>query len=230
MSIARYLDQQERHRLLAELPSPRDRLLVVLGLNTGLRVSSILSLRWKQLMRGQEPLAFLEVPRRFLKGGRALTKKRVSSRRIPLNAAAAAAVKEWAFARAGSGPVDGEKYVFSSRKRFPGGLSRRQAHTIISEAARRAGLSPGVAPHGLRRSYAGDVYLATGKDLLAVQALLFHSSPVTTARYLRPRQEDLDQVVLGLAAGVGAADQNAGSRISLGHVPPPPTPPGNQRA
>jgi len=214
MSTARYITPAERQRLLAELPNPRDRLVAIIGFNTGLRISEILSLRWKQLMRGHEPMAYLEVPRRFLKGGRARTKKRVTSRRIPLNAAVAAAIKEWAFARTGSGPLPGERFVFSSRKRYPGVLSRRQAHTIISEAAHRAGLAPGVAPHGLRRSYAGDVYAATGHDLLAVQSLMNHRSCLTTALYLKPRQEELDQVVLSLGAGVVDSDQNHACRIS----------------
>jgi len=114
---------------------------------------------------------------------------------VPLNAAEAAAIKEFAFARFGSGPVDRDAVVFASRKRYPGVLSRRQAHTIVSDAALRAGLAEGVAPHSLRWAFARDVYAATNYDLVATQTIPGHASPLTTAHYLRPRREALDQVV-----------------------------------
>jgi len=64
MGITRYIQPAERELLLT-LPNPRDRLLVILGLNTGLRISELLTLRWHQLVRNGEPIALLEVSRRF---------------------------------------------------------------------------------------------------------------------------------------------------------------------
>jgi integrase/recombinase XerD len=189
-------------------------MLVILVLNTGLRISELLTLHWRQLVRNGEPTPLLEVSRRFLKGGRGPARKQVCSRRVPLDAAAAAAIREFAFARFGSGPVDRDAVVFASRKRYPGVLSRRQAHTIISEAALRAGLAEGVAPHSLRRAFARDVYAATNHDLVATQTILGHASPLTTARYLRPRQEELDQVVLNLGTENVVTDHLHDSRNS----------------
>ena len=214
MSTARYISPEERASLLLELSNPRDRLIVALGVNTGLRVSELLSLRWRQLIQRGEPASVLEVPRRFLKGGRALTRKRVSSRRVVLNAAAASAVKEFAFARFGSGPVKDNEPVFKSRKRFPGMLGRKQAHTIIRAAAERAGLASGVAPHSRRRAFAGDVYAATGHDLVATQLLMGHASPLTTAQYLKPRQDELDQIVRELPTTSTASAEINRTRIS----------------
>jgi integrase/recombinase XerD len=148
-------------------------------------VSELLTLRWGQLVRNGEPIAVLEVARRFFEGGRGRAGNQVCSRRVPLNAAAAAAIKKFAFARFGSGPVDRDGVVFASQKRYPGVLSRRQAHTIISEAALRAGLAAGVAPYSMRRAFARDVYAATNHDLVATQTILGHASPLTTAHYLR---------------------------------------------
>jgi integrase/recombinase XerD len=223
MSVARYISPEERQAILQELRDPRDRLFFQVGVNTGLRISSILGLRWRQLMQDGEPVAILEVPRRFLKGGRGVHRKKITSRRIPLNAAAAAAVKEWAFARFGSGPVDPEAPVFTSRKRYPGTLGRKQAYTLIRAAAERAGLKNGVAPHSMRRAFAGDVYSATGKDLLATQSLLGHASPLTTASYLKPKEEDLFNVVRNLSAASpveveprssGACSPNSAMRLA----------------
>jgi len=84
-------------------------------------------------------------------------------------------------------------------KKSPGVLSRRQAHTIIASAAARAGLTGPVGPHGCRRSFAIGVYQMT-KDLLAVQLLLGHADPLTTATYLRwGREQELENIVLRLA-------------------------------
>jgi integrase len=200
MSVARYISPEERQALQQELRDPRDRLFFQIGVNTGLRCSSILTLRWRQLMQNGEPVEILEVPRRFLKGGRSVHRRKITSRRIPLNAVAAAAVKEWAFARFGSGPVEPEAPVFTSRKRYPGTVGRKQAYTLLRAAAARAGLKSGVAPHSMRRAFAGDVYAATGKDLLKCQVLLGHASPLTTAIYLRPQEEELFNVVRNLPA------------------------------
>lgn len=214
MSTTRYIQPAERELLLQTLAIPRDRLLVVLGLNTGLRISELLTLNWGQLVRNGEPTAPLEVSRRFLKGGRGRARKQVCSRRVPLNAAAAAAIKEFASARFGSGPVDRDAAVFASRKHYPGVLSRRQAHTIVSGAALRAGLAEGVAPHSLRRAFARAVYAATNHDLVATQTILGHASLLTTAHYLRPRQEELDQVVLNLALAPVVTGDIRDGRIS----------------
>lgn len=206
MSVARFITPEERQAILQELRNPRDRLFFQIGVNTGLRISSILGLRWRQLMEDGEPVAILEVQRRFLKGGRGVHRKKITSRRIPLNATAAAAVKEWAFARFGSGPVEPEAPVFTSRKRWPGTLGRKQAYTLLRAAAERAGLKSGVAPHGMRRAFASDVYSATGKDLLATQSLLGHASPLTTALYLKPREEELFNVVRNLSGPCAIPD------------------------
>ncbi len=198
MGTARFIEPAERCLLFEQLPSARDRLLATLGLCTGLRVSSVLSLRWRQLWQRGCPVSVIEVPRRHLKGGQSAHRRRVLSRRIPVNAALTDAI--WAFARAefaGAEP-NAERLVFESPRRPGFSLTRQQAYNIIARAGERAGLVGRIAPHGLRRSFAGDAYEATGHDLVATQLLMGHSSPLVTAAYLRPRQEELDAVVLRL--------------------------------
>ncbi len=194
MSIARYITPEERLRLLAVLPNPRDRLLVVMGLNTGFRVSELLSLKWGQIWRDGQPLAYVEVARRNLKGGRSAQRKNVLSRRLPINAAAAVAVREYAFAVSGSGVPDPAAWVFASRKRCPGVITRRQAHTILARAGVRAGLIGKVAPHGMRRAFGLDCYDLT-KDILLVRDLLGHRSVLTTESYLKRGEDQMHQVV-----------------------------------
>jgi site-specific recombinase XerD len=194
MSTARYIAPEERTRLLAVMPNPRDRLLVILGLNTGFRVSELLSLRWRQLWQDGQPLAYVEVARRHLKGGRSEWRKKVLSRRLPINAAATKAIREYVFAISGSGCPDPAAWVFASRKRYPGVITRRQAHTLIARAGRRAGLAETVAPHGMRRAFGIDAFELT-KDVLLVRDLLGHRSVLTTEAYLRRGEDRMHAVV-----------------------------------
>ncbi|WP_221033284.1 tyrosine-type recombinase/integrase [Actomonas aquatica] len=198
MGVARFIEKPERELLLQTLTRARDRLLVELGLNTGLRVSSMLSLRWKQLWRDGDIVSVLEVPRRYLKGGQGARKKAMMSRRIPVNESLRGAILEHLREEFGELPPLAEGWVFRSQKRSPGVISRQQAYHVIRSAAQRAGLDHGVAPHGLRRSFAHDIYDASGHDLVITQKLLGHASVETTAHYLRPEEEKLDSLVLGL--------------------------------
>jgi len=197
--IARYLEPQERRALLAELKNSRDRLLVVLGLNTGLRVGSILSLKWKQLVWDGQPVLAVEVPRRAFKNGKnRLRRRSITSRRLVVNETLKGAIIEHLRVEFGAAPPPPEGWVFASRKRWPGAITRQHAHAIISEAAARAGLPPGVAPHSLRRSFAAEVYSSSGHCLLKTQVALGHSSVQVTALYLKPDQDEVDDLIRGL--------------------------------
>jgi len=57
-----------------------------------------------------------------------------------------------------------------------------------------------ISPHSLRRTFATDIYRATGCDLVATQRIVGHSSPLVTANYLRTDQDELDAVVRTLGS------------------------------
>lgn len=62
-------------------------------------------------------------------------------------------------------------------------LSEQAIYHLLRRLGARAGLAP-FSPHDPRRSYIGEL-LGTGADLVVVQRLVVHQSPVTTARYDR---------------------------------------------
>ena len=220
MAIARFLEAPERAALLARLPNPRDRLLLIIGFNSGLRLSEILSLNWCQIIKPDgEAKGAMEIHRRNLKGGHGRHRQRLRSREIPLNAAIRAAVNEYRFTIAGSGVPPLAAPVFRSRKRSPGRITRWHAHEIIKGAAERAGLEGKVASHSMRRSFAVNCYKATGHDLAALQALLGHASPTTSAIYVCPRREELAAVYDKLADF--DAPLEGCSSVAVPHEPTP---------
>ena len=172
----------ERPQLLAALPRARDRLFLILALHTGLRVSELLSLRVGQVWRGGAAVDFVDVPRRLLKGGKGAKARRVQSRRIPMHPVVVRALQECLTDTYGSTePVAGD-YLFRNMKRVGHPVGRIQAYLILRRAATAAGLVGTVSPHSLRRSFATDVYKATGNDFVATQRIIGHSSPMITAK------------------------------------------------
>lgn len=182
MSVARYLEPEERTRLLRQLQSPRDRLLVQLGLCTGFRISEILSLRWRQVWTAAGPAREIEIPRRCLKNGRGSRRAAVRSRRVPVLAPVAEALREHLFAEFGSASPPQQDWLFPSPRNPTQALTRRQAYGIIVAAANRAGLDGAIGTHSLRRSLATDCYRALG--LIETRDLLSHSSVTVSELYV----------------------------------------------
>ena len=91
---------------------PRDALLITLGMETGLRVSELLSLAIHDVSCEGVPVTALRVPKRNLKGGRSRF-SRVQSRSLPINLRAREALLTALAARPNAAPSDP---LFLSRK------------------------------------------------------------------------------------------------------------------
>jgi integrase len=142
----RWLSAEEEARLLAAALSETLRALIVLGLNTGLRIQAeALQLRWEDIdmKRGQ-----LTVAAAYAKNGR--------SRMVPLNSIVRQALAP--LQRHATGP-----FVFSK----PNGDPYRSIRSAFQTACRRAGLS-GVTPHTLRHSF-GSRLAMSGADMRTIQ-------------------------------------------------------------
>lgn len=76
-----------------------------------------------------------------------------------------------------------------------------QAFRILVGVARECGIDEvRISTHTLRKTFVARVYAASGHDLIKTQRIVGHASPLTTARYLETDQEELDDLVRGLAA------------------------------
>lgn len=173
-TLPRHLRPGEIEALL-EAPSAamgplalRDRALLELLYATGLRVSELVSLDWRDIdLRGR-------VLRVLGKGGK--------ERMVPFGRPASTALKRWLTAwdelfRKSSGR---DEPVFLNAR--GGRLSDRSVRRTIDRYVSQAAVARGVHPHTLRHTFATHL-LENGADLRAIQELLGHASLKTTQKY-----------------------------------------------
>ncbi len=162
----RYLNEDEVARLCQACKKERDRLLILLLFQTGLRISEALSLT-PALIRNFEGKPAMEI---VGKG------KKLRMVALPVN------LKEKL-----------ESYAYRARielgERFFG-INRSRAWQILNEARKASGLEKRVFPHLLRHSDAIIRLRKTGNPK-ALQYHLGHNTPAMTLRYLSTlTQED----------------------------------------
>ncbi|MBC9224699.1 site-specific tyrosine recombinase XerD [Aeromicrobium sp. 636] len=146
----------------------RDRALLEVLYGTGARISEAVGLDVDDVDLDQSSVL--------------LTGKGSKQRIVPLGSFARDALEAYLTkarphltAATGSGPA-----MFLNAR--GGRLSRQSAWTVLTKAARRAGLTVDVSPHTLRHSFATHL-LDGGADVRVVQELLGHASVTTTQIY-----------------------------------------------
>lgn len=150
--------------------SPRDRALVSLMLDAGLRVSEAVGLPWANVRQGTGEIVVVRG-----KGQR--------DRVVPCT---------WPMLRdLQAGRHHGTPWVCWSLTRPAHHITRSRAAQICTALGQQVGL-PGLHPHQLRHTYATGL-LRAGLDLLDIQALLGHSDLATTAIYLHVERSALGQ-------------------------------------
>jgi site-specific recombinase XerD len=157
----RILSERQVFALLEAVEDrPRDHALIRLLYNGGLRVSELVTLRWRNLVEGVANVTG--------KGGK--------TRVVRLSRGT------WAELQAlRTAETIGEDLVFP--------MSAVNAWKRVKRAARLAGISEiPVSPHFLRHSH-GTHALRRGADLATVRDTLGHASIATTSRYLHARPE-----------------------------------------
>jgi integrase/recombinase XerC len=163
--LPQVLDPDEA-KALVEVPTDaplglRDRALLELFYSSGLRLSELCGLRWRDL---------------DLQGGLVTVLGKGSKQRsVPVGTHARAALAEW---RNDQRPA-GDAFVFPGRN---GPITPRGVQARLRTLAQRQGLFKRVHPHLLRHSFASHVLESSG-DLRGVQELLGHADISTTQIY-----------------------------------------------
>lgn len=163
--LPQVLDPDEA-KALVEVPTDaplglRDRALLELFYSSGLRLSELCALRWRDLQLDDGLVTVLG------KGSR--------QRSVPLGSHARRALSEW---RASSGAA-ADAPVFPGRD---GPITPRAVQYRLRQLAQRQGLFKRVHPHLLRHSFASHILESSG-DLRGVQELLGHADIATTQIY-----------------------------------------------
>lgn len=169
----------------------RDLLLFTLGINTGLRISDILALKWDDFINGGGKL---------LNAGdqlNVLEKKTKKVKTFVINKSVAEALKLYHESLDG---VSSGDPVFPSRKTSKGKLKpikREAAWQMLNRYASMVGLNDGIGTHTLRKTFGYHLY-KKGVALEYIQKMLNHSSPATTLRYIGITQEQLNDIYVEL--------------------------------
>lgn len=175
-----FLSQDEASRVVEAVDSDspvywRDRAVLELLYATGMRVSELTGLSLGDLDTGDGSCLV------FGKGGR--------ERLVPVGTLALdVAGRYLARERPRLDRGKGKGAVFLNQRGTP--LTRMTVWTIVSRAARRAGIERRISPHTLRHSCATHL-LEGGADLAAVQELLGHADISTTQVYTHLDREYL---------------------------------------
>ena len=140
----------------------RDRAMLELFYSSGLRLSELCGLRWRQLDLADGLVTV------HGKGGK--------QRSVPVGRPARAALQAWRDVR----PAANDAPVFPGRGGAP--ISPRTVQHRLRLLAQRQGLFKRVHPHLLRHSFASHVLESSG-DLRGVQELLGHADIATTQVY-----------------------------------------------
>ena len=182
----RPLNHDEKKRLnIAIKDKKRDRLLIMLGLATGFRISELLSLRIKDLVApNKKPLDFVSV--------QAKNAKSKKGRSQQMNDQVQTAIKEWCGNLLKKG-ADQDSFVFVGResKKFKKALTRQRAWQILKDIFAIAGIYGQTGTHTLRKTFAKGLK-DSGFAIEVIQKALGHISITSTIHYLSFDQERLN--------------------------------------
>lgn len=163
-------------------PNARNYALIVLGLNSALRISDMLSLKWKDVYDFSAM--------RFLERMELVEKKTNKKQSIPLNSNVREAL-EALFSEQENKQEEG--WIFMGWQGRP--LSRVQAFRVVSEAARELSLGKHISCHSLRKTFGYHAY-KMGVSPSLLMELYNHSSYQVTKRYLGLGQDEKDEVYM----------------------------------
>ncbi|QTA37687.1 tyrosine-type recombinase/integrase [Thermosipho ferrireducens] len=161
--------------------------LFVVGINTGLRITDLLHLKWENVINDGKLLDRIVL----------FESKTGKRQEIPLNNSSKKALKLFASHTITKG------YIFKAEKdnrtKSNGKpLSYVYVHKMLNYyIKKRAGYQEPVGAHTLRKTFGYQAYIA-GWDIYKIQMCLNHSSPSITRRYIDLSQDDKDKVYLSL--------------------------------
>lgn len=177
-------DIQNFKNYFLERKEYRNYLLVTFGLNTALRISDILTLKWEDIY---------QFDKKIFKKHITVTEQKTHKRnQIYLNKTLISAAQLYLGSHPAARP---EEYLFRSRKKENEPISRVQAYRIIKAAAQFVELEENISCHSLRKTFGYHAW-KLGAEPTLIMNIYNHSSFQVTKRYLGIEQKDKDSLFL----------------------------------
>ena len=166
-------------------PNPRNELLIIMGLNTALRISDILSLRWQEVYDFEQ--------KDYKDHINIVEQKTGKTTQIYINNNVLEALHNYkSHLKQKKCMVKRESFLFShSNKNTP--ISRVQAFRIIKKAADYCNISGVISCHSLRKTFGYHAWKQGASPVILV-TVFNHSSYQVTKRYLGIEQDDKDKI------------------------------------
>ncbi len=165
----------------------RNYTMVVVGLNTSLRISDILSLKWKDVYNFKD--------QKYRRHMNLIEQKTGKSSIIALNQSAVEALDIY---RCALGKITPELYIFKSRVGENRPISRNRAFHIIKTASEEIGFESNIACHSLRKTFGYQAW-KQGVPPALLMSIYNHSSYEITKRYLGISQDERDSVFMEIS-------------------------------
>ena len=166
-------------------PNYRNRLLIILGLNTALWISDILSLKWNDTY---------DFEKKEYKNHIIITEQKTGKMsQIYINSNVLDALKDSKeYLEQRNQIITSNTYLFNhSNKNVP--ITRSQAFRIVKEAADYYSISGVISCHSLRKTFGYHAWKQGASPALLV-TIFNHSSFNITKRYLGIEQDDKDKI------------------------------------
>lgn len=161
----------------------RDHTLFVVGINTGLRISDLLKLKWNDVLTDKGKFKD-DIYIREGKTG----KEKV----FPINNNAENALKRLLDSLS---IANYSQSIFVSRQGNFRGISRHSAYRIVNEACKAVGVPGKIGTHTLRKTW-GYWAWKRGIPLPIIMEVLNHSNITVTKRYLGITQDEINKAYM----------------------------------
>lgn len=177
--------KQLKNYYLNQKPNLRNYALICTAVNTALRISDILILKWKNVY---------DFKRKKFRDHLELTEKKTGKHcLIALNKSVISGLRLYLESLP---HTNQEQFIFTGHLRETP-LCREQAYRIIKNACNELQLPEHISCHSLRKTFGYHAWLAGINPALLV-SIYNHSSFEVTKRYLGIEQDDKDNVFLNL--------------------------------
>lgn len=164
----------------------RNRLMILLMLDAGLRVGELVQLRWANVWLMNEPLATIAVHATIAKGG--------NPREVPLTFRIQETIKLLRNAFRSTAIVPAHRFLFHGYDPEKN-MSTRQVQRLVARLGHKA-IGRKIHPHIFRHTFATRLMRCT--NIRNVQALLGHKSLTSTQVYTHPNNKDLQTAIEGM--------------------------------